>query len=298
MSENPTIAQTVRTDHLALTALVLGAIAVGASPIFVRLSELGPFATAFFRPALAVPALFLWLSIDRSGDGGPQNLRDVLLLVFAGALFAGDLAFWHLSIHNTSVANATLFANSAPIFVAFATWLLFRQRLTKLFLVGMTVAVLGAGILVADDISLGPDHLKGDGYGIITAMFLASYLIVVSRLRSRFSTSAIMAWGSIGTTIFLLPVAIMSGETLFAETIVGWLVLLGLALISHAVGQGFIAYALAEISAHFSSIGLLIEPVSAALLAMVILGESLSSWQITGAAIILSGILIARRGSA
>ncbi len=297
MSNKPTIAQAVRTDHLAFAALVLGAIAVGASPIFVRLSELGPFATAFFRPALALPALFLWLSFDGRGSGGPQNLRDVLLLIFAGALFAGDLAFWHLSIHNTSVANATLFANSAPIFVAFATWLLFRQRLTKLFLVGMAVAVLGAGILVANDLSLEPDHLKGDGYGIITAMFLTSYLIVVSRLRSRFSTSAIMAWGSVGTAVFLLPVAFISGEALIAETIVGWLVLLGLALVSHAVGQGFIAYALAAISAHFSSVGLLLEPISAALLAMLILGEALSSWQIAGGAIILSGIVVARRGS-
>ena len=297
MPNKPTIAHAARADHLALAALVLGAVAVGASPIFVRLSELGPFATAFYRPALAIPALFLWLSFDGRGSGGPQSLRDVLLLIFAGSLFAGDLAFWHLSIHNTSVANATLFANSAPIFVAFATWLLFRQRLTTLFLAGMTVAVLGAGILVANDVSLEPDHLKGDGYGIITAMFLASYLIVVSRLRARFSTSAIMAWGSIGTALFLLPVAFVSGETFIAETIFGWAVLLGLALVSHAVGQGFIAYALAEISAHFSSVGLLIEPISAALLAMFILGESLSMWQIAGAAIILSGIVIARRGS-
>ena len=297
MSNRPTITHAVRTDHMALAALILGAVAVGASPIFVRLSELGPFATAFYRPMLAIPPLFLWLTLTGRGTAGPQSIRDVLLLLFAGALFAGDLAFWHLSIHNTSVANATLFANSAPIFVAFVTWLLFRQRLTKLFLAGMTVAITGAGVLVAGDLSLRPEHLKGDGYGVITAMFLASYLIIVSRLRARFSTSAIMAWGSIGTAAILLPVAIASGEMLIAESIYGWIVLLGLALISHAIGQGFIAYSLAGLSAHFSSIGLLIEPISAAVLAVLILGESLSTWQIAGAAIILSGIVIARRGS-
>jgi drug/metabolite transporter (DMT)-like permease len=297
MSDKLTIIHASRTDYLALSALVFGAVAVGASPIFVRLSELGPFATAFYRPALAIPALMLWLRLDGRGTSGPQSVRDVLLLMSAGALFAGDLAFWHLSIHNTSVANATLFATSTPIFVAVSTWIFFRQRLTAVFLGGMATTLLGAGFLLASDLSFDPEHLKGDGYGIVAALFFASYLIAVSRLRVRFSTSAVMTWSSIGTAIILFPIALVSGEAMIAETIYGWVVLLALALISHAAGQGLIAFALAKISVHFSSVGLLIEPLSAALLAFLILGESLNTWQIAGGAIILSGIVVARRGS-
>jgi drug/metabolite transporter (DMT)-like permease len=81
---------------------------------------------------------------------------------------------------------------------------------------------------------------------------------------------------------------------MLAETVYGWAALLGLALISHAVGQGLIAYALAEISVQFSSLGLLIEPISAALLAFFILNEGLSMWQTAGGVIILSGIVVAR----
>src|SRR4029077_1501531 len=50
---------------LALPALVLGSIAIGASPIFVRLSELGPVATAFHRMLWALPPLYLWVRIER-----------------------------------------------------------------------------------------------------------------------------------------------------------------------------------------------------------------------------------------
>lgn len=297
MSDKPMNTHASRTDRLALCALILGAVAIGASPIFVRLSELGPFATAFYRPALAIPALMLWLRFDGRGTERPKGLRDILLLMSAGVLFAGDLAFWHLAIHNTSVANATLFASSAPIFVVVATWIFFRQRLTAIFLCGMAITLLGAVFLTAGDLKFEPDNLKGDGFGIITAFFLASYLIAVSRLRAHFSASAVMMWSSVGTAITLFPIAFVSGEAMLAETVYGWAVLLGLALISHAAGQGFIAYALAEISVQFSSLGLLIEPISAALLAFLILGEGLSMWQTAGGVIILSGIVVARRGS-
>ncbi len=295
MPDKPMNTHAPRTDHLALAALFLGAVAIGASPIFVRLSELGPFATAFYRPALAIPALMLWVGFDGQGTKRPQSLRDILLLMSAGVLFAGDLAFWHLAIHNTSVANATLFASSAPIFVVVATWVLFRQRLTAIFLYGLAITLLGVVFLIAGDLKFEPDHLKGDGFGIITAFFLASYLIAISRLRAHFSTSAVMMWSSIGTAVVLFPIALVSGEAMLAETVYGWAVLLGLALISHTLGQGFIAYALAEISVHFSSLGLLIEPISAALLAFLILGEGLSMWQAVGGIIILSGIIVARR---
>ena len=297
MSNQPLKLSSKGTNRLALTALILGAMAVGASPIFVRLSELGPFATALYRPALAVPALVLWLNFDGTGTSSVKSLRDALLLMLTGVLFAGDLTFWHLSIHNTSVANATLFANSAPIFVAIVSWYFFHQRLTVLFLVGMAVSILGSSILVAGDLTLNPIHLKGDGYGIITAVFLARYLLLVSHLRGRYKASAIMTWSSIGTTLALLPIALISGDSLFAETFNGWIVLLGLALVSHAFGQGLITYSLAKVSAHFSSVGLLIEPIAAALLAMLLLGETLSIWQVLGGAIIVTGIVIARRGS-
>ena len=300
MSEPPPPQPAAPPDRLALIALLVGAVLIGASPIFVRLSELGPMATAFYRPFLAVPVLALWMALDRPDSGAtrrPAGLNDYLRLLLAGALFAGDLAFWHLSILNTSVANATLFANFAPIFVTLAGWLLFRHTVTRLYLAGMALAILGAAALAGGSLAMRPENLAGDGYGLITAMFLAGYILCVSRLRAGFSAATIMTWSSIGTAAVLLPVAFLAGEELVAVTLAGWAILLGLALLSHAAGQGLIAWALAHLTPGFSSIGLLMEPIAAAILGWLILSEAITPWQAAGGAVILWGIVLARRGS-
>ena len=300
MPDQSTSRTATRPDRRALIALFLGAVLIGASPIFVRLSELGPMATAFYRPFLAIPALALWMALDRrvnSATRRPAGPGDYLRLLLAGAFFAGDLAFWHLSILNTSVANATLFANFAPIFVTLGGWLLFRHPVTRLYLAGMGLALLGAAALAGGSLALQPENLVGDGYGLITAMFLASYILAVSRLRTGFSAATIMTWSSIGTAGVLLPVAWLSGEELVAVTLAGWAILLGLALLSHAAGQGLIAWSLAHLTPGFSSIGLLLEPVAAAALGWLILSEAITLWQVTGGAVILWGIVLARRGS-
>jgi len=300
MADSRTSTTTAQADGPSLAALLLGAVLVGASPIFVRLSELGPMATAFYRPFLAVPVLAIWMTAENRRNPTqprPASRRDCARLLLAGALFAGDLAFWHLSILHTSVANATLFANSAPIFVTLGAWLLFAHNVTKLYLFGLALGLAGAAILAGGSFTVQPENLLGDFFGFVTAMFLASYILAVSRLRAGFSTATIMAWGSIGTAAVLLPVAWIMGENLIAVTLAGWALLIGLALLSHAAGQGLIAYALAHLPPGFSSIGLLMEPVAAALLAWIILAEAVTPWQAAGGAVILWGILLARRGS-
>ena len=77
----------------------------------------------------------------------------------------------------------------------------------------------------------------------------------------------------------------------------GWLKLIGIALISHACGQGLIAYALAHLPAAFSSVSLLLQPVMAGVFAWVLLGEPLVALQIAGGVVVLAGIYLARKGS-
>ncbi len=288
-----------RLARIALLALTAGALGIAFSPIFVRLSELEPTATAFHRAFLALPALWLWGAVHRRPDGGgrPAGPRDYAVLVLAGVFFAGDLAFWHWSIRYTTVANSTLLANFAPIFVTLGGLLLFRERFTRTFLVGMTLAVVGVCVLVGQNAAFQPDNLLGDGLGLVTAMFYAAYILTVGRVRARFSTVSVMAWSTTATAAVLLPVTLAAGESLIAPTLYGWGILLGLALVSQAAGQGLIAYALAHLPAAFSSVGLLVQPVVAALLAWVILGEAVSAWQGAGAVVILAGIAVARRGS-
>lgn len=281
--------------HPALGALLLGATCIALSPIFVRLSEAGPTATAFWRVALAVPPLWVLLFLK----GESKHMGQWPLLFAAGFAFAGDLAFWHTSIKLTSVANSTLLANLASLFVTLAAWIFLRQRPSRLFLAGLGAALFGVTLLVHTSLKFSPTALTGDALGVVTAMFYAGYILAVKGLRDRGATTLyLMAVTSTITAILLFPVALATSEQFFPTTATGWLTLLGLALLSHAAGQGLIAYALAHLPAAFSSVGLLLQPVVAALFAWLLLAEPLVALQVAGGLIVLAGIYLARRGSA
>ena len=279
----------------AVAALFAGAAAIGASALFVKVSEAGPVATAFWRVALALPPLWLWAALENRGGLGAGFAANRGALIAAGLFFAGDLAVWHWSIVLTSVANATLLANLAPIFVALAAWLLYRRRPTSRFVAGLMIALAGTASLIGGNFHLGGTALAGDCLGVVTAMFYAAYQLAVTRLRAGASTATIMAWSGLVTAAALLPLALVSGEQILPATEMGWLKLLGLALISQAAGQSLIAYAMAHLPATFSSVGLLLQPVVAALLAWVLLGETLGIIEIAGALMVLAGIRIAHQ---
>jgi drug/metabolite transporter (DMT)-like permease len=281
----------------ALASLLLGAACIAASPIFVRLSEAGPTATAFWRVALAVPALWLLVFLVEKKSTREKS-RAWPLLLGAGIAFAGDLAFWHSSIQLTSVANSTLLANLASIFVTLAAWIFFRQRPTGLFLAGLGAALAGVGMLVYTSLSFSATGLLGDALGLVTALFYAGYILAVKDLRDRGATALyLMAVTTTITAVILFPVALATGEPIVPATPYGWGILLGLALISHAAGQGLIAYALAHLPAAFSSVGLLLQPVIAAGFAWLLLAEPLVPLQVAGGIVVLAGIFLARRGS-
>lgn len=285
-------------DRRALFALAIGAVAVGASPIFLRLGELGPFAAAFHRAFLALPAIGVWLLIAGRGRmERPKTPRDAGLMALAGFFFAGDLAFWHLSLFATSVANATLFANTAPVFVVLIGWCAFRRKVTGIFLIGLGLALAGAVCLVQSSLSFDPAQLEGDAYGVVTALFLAGYLLTLERLRRSYGAAVIMFWSTAATALCLLVPALVFEGQLFARSAEGWLLLLALAWVSQAAGQGLIAYAMAALPASVTAVGLLLEPVAAALFAGVVLLEGIGPWQAVGGIVVLAGIAFARLGA-
>ena len=286
-----------RCARFALPLLVLGGIAIGFSPIFVRLSELGPVATGFYRLLLALPLLWFWMQWETRGaerDAAALNWR---ALVIPGILFAGDIFFWHWSITYTTVANATLFANFAPIVVAFGAWFYLGEQIGFRFLMGMALSMGGAALLVNASAALGARYVLGDMLGLITACFFGSYVVVVARLRDRFTAATIMFYSSAVTCFALLIATLLSGESLWPHSASGWTTLFALAWISQAMGQGLIAYALGHLKASFSSLVMLIEPLTAAILGCLWLAEALGVRQAIGGAIVLVGITVARRAS-
>ena len=201
-----------------------------------------------------------------------------------------------MSLHVTFHAHAALLGEAPPVFLTVGGWLRCRRRCTSLFLTGMFAALLGLMVLMGGSFTISLEHLGGDALGLLTAVFYASYILTVGRLRTEFSTATIMVWSGVGSALILFPVAILSGDQMLVTSAFGWMILVGLALVSHASGQSLIAFALAHLPASFSSVGLLLQPAIAACLAWLVLGERLSGWQGVGGAVILCGIYLARRG--
>ena len=285
----------------ALVALLCGAAAIGSSALFVKVSEAGPVSTGFWRVFLALPVLWAWAAYDARARPGVTSRADVRLMVYAGFFFAGDLAVWHWSILLTSVANATLLANCAPIFVTLAAWLLFRRRPRGQFLIGLAAAIAGMFMLLRGDFHHAGAALLGDALGLVTAVFYAGYQITVARARTAISTARLMAVTGTVTALALLPIALFSGERFVPLTAHGWLLLVSLALVSQVAGQSLIAYALAHLPGTFASVALLVQAVIAAALAWMLLGETLTPLAIAGGILVLVGIRIShtaeRRGT-
>ena len=284
-------------------ALVGGAVAIGFAPIFVRQSEVGPVSTAVWRVVLAVPVLWLIAALAPKdhpstppGDASPAGSATGWgMMLVAGLFFAADLAVWHFSIRFTSVANSTLLANFAPIFVVLYAWLAHRHGVTRRFGLAMLVAMGGMALLIGRDFRLDSRALFGDGLGLATAVFYAGYLLSIKNLRGRFPTVMVMARTALLTALALLPVAAVSGESFWPHTPHGWAAVAGLALVSHVGGQTLIAFALAKLPAPVASVTLLIQPVTATLAAATLLGESVVWVQVLGMALVLAGVFVARQ---
>ena len=296
-------------NRAAFLCLLAGGCAIAFAPIFVRLSDTGPLASAFWRTALATPLLWLWLL--KTGDrpafaqkiGTAEKMSESgsvpgVAVLLAGLFFAADLGVWHFSIVWTSVANSTLLANLAPIFVTLAGWLIWRQRVTRTFLVGMFVAIAGMFVLVGPNFATGGLRLLGDALGALTAVFYAGYFLSIKHARdAQASTAHLMAWSTAISALALLPLALVAPQPFWPAAPAGWLPLLGLALVSQILGQGLIAYAFAHLTASLSSVSLLIQPVVAAFAAWAIFSEPVGALQFIGGAIVLAGIWLAKKGS-
>lgn len=299
---SPSAEARLRTERIAILALFVGAVTIAFAPILVRLSEVGPSATGFHRFLLAIPlywamAATLPRATVAEGSERPTSVRDFVLIAMAGVYLAADVAVWHYSIQMTSVANSTLLANVAPVFVVLAGWILFGTRVTGTYMIGLAAAMTGVFILSRASLSLSEEHFIGDLLGVLTAVFYAAYQMSVERLRKRFSTVTIMKYAIPASALIMLPVALASGDDLLPVTLAGWGFLIALAAGPQVFGQGLIAWALAHLPVAFASVSLLVQPVTAALVAWALFGEQIGAQQAVGGVIVLAGIMLARRGS-
>jgi drug/metabolite transporter (DMT)-like permease len=294
------------SDNRAFMYMVLGAVAISFSPIFVVMSEVGPAASGFWRIALALPFFWWGLHQDKVKNGykgrhgnkkAPTTRGDYLFLAFGGVFFGVELGLWHLSLQYTTVANATVFSNMNPIVVALLSVWLFGEVLTRQFFLGMFVAILGAVVLSGASFLDGGERVFGDMLSLLTAVVYGAYLMTVSRLALKFSTPVIMFWNALWAMPVLWLWSFFTGEVIIPSSLYGWSSMFGLAFICQVLGQSLITEAFSKLPAAFGSVTLLIQSVLAAALAWVLFEEAVGPVDGVGIVIILVGIVIARLGA-
>jgi drug/metabolite transporter (DMT)-like permease len=245
--------------------------------------------------ALALPALWLWAALERPAPAAPTADRGALVsIVLAGLLFAGDLSFWHLAIIHTSVANATFLATLAPVWVVLGSGLFLGERVAWPVFAGLALCLTGAAALIGATWSLTPERLDGDLYGVATSVFFGAYFLAVRRARRVHGAGRTIFLSSMVTAAVLLLEALILEDRLWPTAMGPIAALFAMALISHAGGQGLLAFALGHLPAAFSSLVIFLEAVAAAFFGWIILGESVGSMQFVGAAAIFIGIAVAR----
>ena len=274
--------------------LALGATLIGFAPIFVKWSDLSPSWILFYRMLLTLTFLVLLnLFINKRFSFKVRNKSTIIYTAIASAGFTIDLILWHWSMGITSVSNATIIINSAPIFVAFLTFLIFKQRLEKNFLISFLITYAGIVGLIFFSNNYANGKVIGDLMCLLAAFFYAIYLLVISRLGKE-SSLTIIFYTTFFCCLFSLPFAFIESGLSMPSTKFEWTNLLLLALLCQFGGQFLITYGISNISASDGSIGLLLQPLTATILAAYIFNELINTSQLVFIFIALFGIYLAR----
>ena len=274
--------------------LSLGAMLIGFAPIFVKWSELSSSAILFWRMFLALPMLaMLNYSLNKTFIFSLKNKKTILYTAIASLAFTTDLILWHYSMAITSVSNATIIVNSAPVFVALLAYIIFKEVPAKGFGLSFLITYLGITGLIIFSNNYANGKIIGDLLCVIAAVGYAIYLLIIAKLGKETSLNLIFY-----TTLFcclfsILPMMLDSGLNVPASNF-EWLNLFLLAFICQFGGQFLITLGIGKISPSNGSIGLLMQPLTATVLAAFLFSEWLNLSQIIFAVVTLVGIYFAR----
>ena len=278
----------------AFVALVVANVALAFGPWFVRLADTGPVASGFWRIALAAPLL---VALAWGTGGRPARLPPKLwwALMAGGVCFAADLASWHLGILRTTLANATLFGNSATLIFPIYGFLVARAWPTRAQGLALALATVGAVLLMGRSYQLDPANLVGDLLCLLAGVLYTVYFICMARARDTMAPLPALALSTLASVLPLLLFAYMLGERIWPGD---WTPLIGLALASQVLGQGLMIYALGKLSPLVVGIALLIQPVVAGAVGWIVYGEKLGAPDLLGIALVAAALVLVRRGPA
>lgn len=271
---------------------------ISFSAIFTKLAGTSGPVTGFYRMAVATTVLLLPFLLHQRRNP-PQTRWHWRWAVAGGLWFSINLVMLSSALTLTSAANATLLDNTAPIWVGLGALLIFRERLSGRYWLGLALALVGAAVVTGVNPLAGFQPAPGDALAFVGAIFYAGYLLNTQRGRRDLDTLTYL-WlvAATATVVIFLAVQAM-GLPLTGYATRTYLALLGVGLIPQTAGWLLINYALGHLPASAAVIVLLAQPVTTGLLSIPLLGEPLTQQQVIGGALALAGIYLClgRKGS-
>ncbi|MCU0276034.1 MAG: DMT family transporter [Acidobacteria bacterium] len=278
-------------------ALAIGILAVSSGSIFVRFAQAD-------APSLVIAAYRLGLAtLILLPLAWTRHRRELLELPAAewgwlaasGLFLAVHFATWITSLQYTSVASSVALVSTSPLWVALFAWIAWRERMTPSLVLGLTLALCGSIVISFAEAhtAISSRPFLGNALALAGALAVSGYWLIGRRMRRRLSLIPYVTVVYGGAALALLAASLILGQPLagFRPATYGWFILL--ALLPQLLGHSSFNWALGHLQAAYVAVATLGEPIGAALLAFIVLGEVPSALKIAAAVLILGGIYLA-----
>ncbi len=267
------------------SVMITGAIALGVLPLTIAAGRIA-LASLILTP----------IAWGRAGPALRQvSRRDLWLALAAGACLAAHFASWISSLAYTSVASSTALVTTNPVFVALATWLILRERLSPGTWAGVLLTVVGSLLIGLSDSGGGGGTapLLGDMLALLGAATVSGYFLLGRRLRTRLELLPYIWLVYSAAAVGLLVTLALAGQSLLGLPPTGYLLILGLAVGPQLLGHTAFNWAIKYLSPTLVTVAILGEPIGSTILALAIFHQPVRPFQMVGGAVLLAGIAVA-----
>ena len=290
MIKNPT--------HNDWLLLGLSIFAISWSGPLIRLAFPIPvLVIVFVRLGFAFLIMF-FLSWHRKEENNYSFTRSTnFLLVLAGISLGAHFWFWTESLKHTSIIISVVLVTLHPIFVGFGAYFFLKEPFGRSLVFGTVIAVFGTLIMTGMDTSL-QNSLLGNFLALMGGIFFSIFLVISRAMRKQFSTFGYSAIVYGLATLFISFVFIFSDVQFVTVSPSAYWALIGIVVLPQLIGHTTINWTLGVFPAAIVGIAIVCEPIGASLLAVVLLDEIPTFFEVLGALIIVSGVYVAIRNRA
>jgi drug/metabolite transporter (DMT)-like permease len=282
------VAVTERTaDELAArgaAAVVVAVVVWGFGPILIKKTALPNLVLAFWRLWLGFGVLAL-VSTTRGGRIRWDALRRSAV---GGAFFGANVALFTAAVQRTSVAEVTLVSSFQPVLVVLLAGPLFGERPGRRELVLIGASLLGVAVFEAGAIGGPVWSLSGYLFAIGALVTFTGYYLASKRARERLDAIEYMTSCLLVSALVVTPVALVSGQPLGSVHGGTWVWVGLFVLFPGALGHLLVNWAHRFVDVTISSVIVVGLPVVAALLAWVLLHETLGPLELVGGAVVIA----------